>query len=168
MGPHAENSNLPDFVSQLADEMNIHRAIDAIDGSKSNQDNETISEKEDAHIYYVSASSDAQREKAHIHKILQAKNRSYLKRFVPDKRRMTVICLWDDLYNDAPGCHAEFNDIVKKSKQHHIQLRIVIILLRPNIEISRQIPEGFICLPGFDRVSRELTIFKIVQEEPNQ
>jgi len=168
MNPHSEKDNLSDMVSRIADEMNIHRAIDAIDSPQSNIENEKGFENKISHVYYVSATSDAQKEKAHIHKILQRKNRSLIKHIVPDisnNRYITVICLWDDLYKDDHECQNEFDDVVKMSQRHSNQLRNVIILLRPDIELPDHIPAGTLCLPGFDRVSRELTIFKVVQEE---
>jgi hypothetical protein len=168
MNLHAEKISLSDMVYQIADEMNIHHAIDAMDVPHGNIENEHVPEKGPSHQYYASASLDAHREKAHIHTILERKNRSCLTHIDPglsEECPITMICLWDHLYQDDPKCLAEFNEYVKLSQQYSIQLRIVIILLHPDLDLTNQIPENTLCLPGFDRVSRELAIFKIVQEE---
>jgi len=154
------------MVSRIIDEMNMHHAIDAIDVSQNSIEHEQLVDQEVHHKYYVSATSNAQREKVHIHKILERKNRSFVTQIDPEicnKNCMTVICLWDHLYYEKNGCHAEFNDLITLSQKYPNQLRIVIVLLQP--EISDQIPKHVLCLPGFDRVSRELTILKIVQDE---
>jgi hypothetical protein len=168
MNLYAEKISLSDKVYQIADEMNMHRAIDAIDALHGNIKNESVLEKGRYHVYYTSATLDAHRQKAHIHTILERKNRSCVRHIDPrlfDECPMTVICLWDHLYQDDPKCLAEFNEFIKLSQQHSIQLRIVIILLSHDLDNTDQIPEKILCLPGFDRVSRELAIFKIVQEE---
>jgi hypothetical protein len=168
MNLNSEKNSLSDMVSFIADEIDIHRAIDDIDVATDNITKENVPENDVSHVYYVSATSDAQKEKEHIHKILERKNRSFVTNFefdIPDDFTITMICLWDNYYKDDPECLAEFNHFVKLSQQHSSQKRIVIILLRPDNHISDNVPEGIVCLPGFDRVSRELSIFKIVQEE---
>jgi hypothetical protein len=168
MTDHCEKTLLPDMVSRIADEINMHHAIDAIDISKSSIQKEEFFEEKVRHVYYVSATPDAQREKEHLHKILERKNRSFLTQLDPDisnNRCMTVICLWDHLYKEDQKCHVEFNNLFTMSQKHPDQLRIVAVLLQSDIEISDQFPKSVLCLPGFDRVSRELAILKIVQDE---
>jgi len=156
------------MVSLIADEIDIHRTIDDMDAPSKNIKTINVSEKNVSHVYYVSATSDAQKEKEHIHKILERKNRSFVTNLefdIPEDRPITMICLWDNDYKDDPRCLSDFHNIVQLSQQYSSQRRLVIILLRPDNHISDQVPKGTVCLPGFDRVSRELTIFKIVQEE---
>jgi hypothetical protein len=168
MIPHSETISLSDMVFHIADEMNIHRTIEDMDMAHASKVKTNVSEKKVGHIYYVSATSEARREKAHIHTILERKNRSCVTHIAPnifDECRVTVICLCDHLYQDDSVCHEEFNKFVKISQMHSTQLRLVIILLRSDLNMTDQIPENALCLPGIDRVSRELAIFKIVQEE---
>jgi len=167
MSGHSKKNKLPDMVLRIADEMNMLSAIDDMDTSQNHLINDNNFNNEISSIYYVSATLDAHREKAHIHRILERKDLSFVKQPVTDismNKRLTVICLWDDLYHSDINCHAEFEYFVKMSKQYPDQSRIVIILLRPDMDVSGQISKDFICLPGYDRVSRELAIFKIVQE----
>jgi hypothetical protein len=168
MPPHSEKNSLAGMVSQIADEINMQRVIDAIEEQQDDTERFRMSEKKSSHVYYVSATSDVPNEKVHIHKILERKNRSFATNIRYDKSDaspMTVICLWNHSYKDHLGYRAELNDIIEISKQDSNQFRIVIILLCPDIELPDNIPVGTLCLPGFDRVSRELIICKIVQEE---
>ena len=167
MTSHLKKNDLSDTVSLIADEINMHRAIDAMELQQDTEITNYI-ENKIKHVYYISAASDVFKEKAHIQRILERKNRSVetsILSGISAERPMTVIFLWDHSYKDQPRCYSEFNKIIEKSRHYLSHLRVVIILLDPDIVLPDNIPAATICLPGFDRVSRELTIFKIVQEE---
>jgi len=165
MKQNTEPIQLSDIASQIADEMNIQQAIDAIDP----QEPSDCSGKSQIlrHIYFISGSSDAHREIKHIHEILERKNRSCfcdINQLPMDDsfNELTCICLLDSLYQAQ-----QIKDLNKRlqTTPQFKKLRMVLILLYPHISPSDDLPEKTICLPGFDRISRELAIFKLVQEE---
>jgi len=166
MSFNPEQNKLSDIVSQIVGEIDIHQAIDAIDLPENNTLSNLSAQKKTSHVYYVSASPDAYREKKHIHSILKRKDKVVVSEVRPEiieDKYLTVICLWDFSYKNDSQCCSQLFDLIHMSKEETI--RIIVILLNPNIETSDYIPKDLLCLPGFDRVSRELAIFKVVQEE---
>jgi len=163
-----------ELLTRVAGEVDMLRAIDEIE----DQNNITCKTKSDTQIssskqiYYVSASSDNHREKKHIHEILERKTRSYISdfSFLDDhmflsEEKITIIILWSHSYLDDIQCNQHFQNLIQLSHNHSPSLRIVFLQLNPNDQLTGDVPEEYLLLPGFDRVSRELAIFKIVEEE---
>ncbi|MBF0449857.1 MAG: hypothetical protein HQK75_04080 [Candidatus Magnetomorum sp.] len=175
---------MSEMLSRVAHEVDILQAIDAIDDTKYDKKTPVSQETALFHTYYVSASPDNHREVTHVHEILARKNRKFA-RELPAQNNLqktsfsqhhsdtthlsceplTVIVLWGDFYQNDSKCLHELQHIINLYQKTSDQIRIVFLLLNPNLEIPDHIPEKYICTPGFDRVSRELAIFKLVEEE---
>ncbi|KPA09157.1 hypothetical protein MHK_010632 [Candidatus Magnetomorum sp. HK-1] len=174
---------MSEILSKMADEIDIHQVIDALE-EDNGFFNESESENKPNRVYYISSSPDNHREAAHIHSILKRKNRTYKthypfqrnldmnlsqgQNFIIDNntcKQLTVIFLWSSLYEENEQCLDELDNFNKINQECLIDIKIVFLLLNPNIDIPEELSQGCLCLPGFDRVSRELAIFKLVEEE---
>jgi hypothetical protein len=174
-----EHKQISEILSRVADEVDMFQAIDAMDESQTQQTSKmSQSPSMQSHVYYISASPDNHIEKKHIFDILERKSRSCISEFpldddgytqntsmISSNQPITVIILWSHSYNEDDQCKHNFQNLTRLYQQFFPTIRIVFLQLNPNDQMTDNVPEGCLLLPGFDRVSRELAIFKIVEEE---
>jgi len=171
------------MLSSIANEIDMNQVINDIDEKKELSERiDSIDNKKTYRNYYVSASPDNHRETRHIHSILKRKNRIYSTHF-PFQRdlkenivqeskpiieksntNLTIIILWSSFYQENPRCIDELRSFIQINKNYPT-VSVIFLLLTPDCEIPKELSQDWLCLPGFDRVSRELAIFKIVEEE---